>query len=384
MYAPLPSALKPARVLFLSRGEGSVRMDVKALRGLGVTHCVHESETAKAILLLQEELSRRNKESGPKTPLRNPVDLVICDEQLADGPASALLFTLSKRPDLATQPVLVIASSSASAAALRAAGVYVIQRPYKPRELARMMQKAMSPMRRRLAESAFARAAEGKRLSIGPRAAAARAKAAAAPMTTSDWYRQGLDALKNGNAGPAEHAFLQVLERQEDHVGAALGLARICRGRDDVKAMRGWLVRAAAASLRLGDRQRAAAIAAMLPETMRHNIFAHEAAAHMEQGAYRPAALSFLDAGKDRPEIPIHTQIARVCVLTPKPEESMTRLCGAFDGLGHTATASFLRRRLLDYAPYDAARKPSWLDKYPLLKEAVSVAAYTAWAWKSL
>lgn len=386
MYAPLPSALKPARVLFLSRSEASVRTDLKVLRGLGVAHCVHESESAKAVSLLREELARLREDNGAKRPTRNAVDLLVCDERLADGPASALLYALSKQPELAAQPVLVIASSPDSAAALRAADVYVIQRPYTCEELGRMMQKAMSPMRRRLSEAAFASAAERKGLRIGPKTGqtgAGRAREVhRSPLTTGDWYRKGLDSLETGRIGRAEQAFLQVLDRQEDHVGAALGLARICRGREDVKAMRAWLVRAAAASMRLGDRQRAAAIAMMLPEPMRHNIFANEAAAHMEHGAYRPAALSFLDAGRDKPEIPLHRQIARVCLLTPRPEESMNRLCGAFDGLGHTATASFLRRRLLDYAPYDGAGRPSWLDKYPLLKEAVSVAAFTARAWK--
>ena len=382
MYAPLPSALKPARVLFLSRSEGSVRTDMKTLRSLGVANCAHESLSAKAVTVLREELTRRREELGPEAAPANPVDLVICDERLADGPASALLYELSKIPELNAQPVLVIASSSDSASALRAAGVYVLQRPYTPEELRRMMQKAMSPLRRRLSEAAFAKAAEHKRLSIGPKAPATPKAPAPGPATTSDLYQKGLDAMKAGQVRRAEQAFVQVLERQEDHVGAALGLARICRARDDVKAMRGWLVRAAAASMRLGDRQRAAAIAAILPESMRANIFAHEAATHIEQGEYRPAALSFLDAGKERPEIPMHRQIARICLLTPKPEESMNRLCGAFDGLGHKTTAAFLRRRLLDYDPYAARGRPSWLDKYPLLKEAVSVAAYTAWAWK--
>lgn len=201
-------------------------------------------------------------------------------------------------------------------------------------------------------------------------------------MTTGDWYRKGLDALKSGRPRSAESAFLQVLKRQEDHIDAALGLARICRARDDAKGMRQWFVRAAAAGRRQGDMTRAEAISAMLPEEVRRNIFAHEAAAHIESGAYRLAALSFLDAGKARPEIPLYRQIARICLLTPKPDVNMDLLCGAFDELGRKATSSFLRRRLLQYTPCHAHPKPSWLDKYPLLQETVSVAAYAACAWK--
>lgn len=382
MYAPLPSALKPARVLFLSRSKASVRTDVKALRGLGITQCAHESESARAVLLLQDEQARRQKESGAKTGGCNAVDLVICDERLADAPTSALLYEMSKKPALSAQPVLVIASSSASASGLRAAGVYVLQRPYRPEELGRMIQKAMSPMRRRLNEAAFAKAADSNRLSISPKIPRSLNATAPKPLTANDWYRKGIDALKSGRPRSAEQAFLQVLKRQEDHIDAALGLARICRAHDDAKGMRQWFVRAAANGRRQGDMSRAEVISAMLPEEMRRNIFAHEAAAHIERGAYRLAALSFLDAGRERPEVPLYQQIARTCLLTSTPEANMNLLCGAFDELGRKATASFLRRRLLQYAPCHPRPKPSWLDKYPLLKETVSVAAYAACAWK--
>lgn len=382
MYSPLPFALKPARVLFLARSEGSVRMDAKALRGLGVQHCAHESESGKALALLVEESARRKRENDSGPIAGNAVDLVICDEQLADVPASVLLYQLSRNPELSAQPVLVLASSSASAASLRAAGVHVLQRPYSADELGRAMQKAMSPLRGRLAEAALTKASAEKGLLLSPKAPAAPKKEKARPLTTSDLYAQGLAARKNGRVREAEGLFLRVLDRQEDHVGAALALARICRARDDIKGMRVWLVRATAASLRLGDKGTAESIAAILPEAMRRNIFAHEAAGHIEQGEYRPAALSFLDAGRDRPEIPLHRQVARVCLLTPKPDESMHRLCGAFDKLGHNATAAFLRRRLLSYEPYEETQKSSWLDNYPRLQEAFCVAAYTAKVWR--
>lgn len=384
MHTTLPLSLKPERILFLSRSESSVRMDLMALRGLGVRHCMHESDSTRAIRLLRDGRPQRKKNSGAGSGRAGNVDLVVCDERLADVPAFALLTELSKNPELGARPVLLIASSSASASAFRALGVTVLQRPYTPTELARMMQKAMSPTHRGLDPAAFAKAARAKDFGVPCSPKTTPKKTAPVLMTTSDWYRQGVEAFEAGSPQTAGKAFARVLRRQEDHVGAALGLARICRADGDSKGMRGWLVRAAAASLRQADKAGADIIAAMLPEHMRRNIFVYEAAGHMEQGAYRPAALSFMDAGTERPEIPMHRQIARICLLTPKPEESIRRLCGAFDGLGHVTTAAFLRHRLLDYVPYEGHGNPSWLDKYPRLKEAADVALHTAHAWNGV
>lgn len=384
MYAPLPSALVPTRVLFLSRSESSVRMDVRTLRGLGVNSFTHLAEAPLALAWLEKERERLDaaRTGEEKKPPQNCVDLLICDESLGDVPAAQFLYQLSLSSALRAQPVLALTASSASSAALRAAGVYVLQRPYTPADLKRMMQKAMSPLRRRLHGPAFEKASARTSLAIRPKEPTAARQAAPPPMTTSDWYKKGMEHLKKGAMRPAGYAFAQVLERKEDHVGACLGLARVYRAEEDVGNMRRYLLRAAAASLREGDKVRAAAIRAMLPASMRDNIFALEAADHMEEGSYRMASLSFLDACRERPDIPLHRQVARACFMMARPEECMKELCAAFDRMGHKATAVALRRRLLDYQPFSLEADSSWLDKYPRLKEAVSVAAYTAWAWK--
>ena len=360
-----------------------MRMDVKTLRALGVNGFMHLAEASSALDYLGIERERLDavKAANGKIPAANCVDLVICDEQLGDAPASHFLYNLARSPALSSQPVLVLTASSESSAGLRAAGVYVLQRPYTPADLKRMMQKAMSPLRRRLHGPAFEQASYRARLTIKPRESTA-AKRPPPPMTTTDWYQKGLACLKQGDMRAAEYAFSQVLERRDDHVGACLGMARVFRAGEDGKNMRRYLLRAAAASLREGDKLRAAAIKDMLPQDMRNNIFALEAADHMEEGSYRLAALSFLDAGKERPEVPLHRHIARACFMMPKPEECMRELCAALDGMGRKTMARALRWRLLSYQPFSLDPNASWLDKYPRIKEVVSVAAYTAMAWK--
>lgn len=377
MYAPLSSAETSPRVLFLARSESSVRMDMSTLRSLGVTALTQRSTSSAALAFLEQE-------HAAPGPSGHAVDLVICDEQLGDLPASAFLYRLAQLPAMQTQPALVLSGSSSNARALRAAGVYVLERPYTPQDLARMIHKAMSPKRRLLRPTLFEAAAERKKLPLQAKEPPKPRAVAKGPMTTSDWFQKGQEHLAANDLSPAEYAFLQVLQRQEDHVEACLGLARVHKARKDGKAMRRALLRAAAACTRQGDKPRAEAIIAVLPESMRGNIFMHEAIALMEENAYRHAALSFLDADRTSPEVPLHRIVSRACLLMPKPDESLTRVCEAFESVGHKAIAHALRRRLLSYSPYEEQGVPSWLDKYPKLKEAVSVAGYAAWAWKQV
>jgi tetratricopeptide (TPR) repeat protein len=265
---------------------------------------------------------------------------------------------------------------------VRAAGVYVLERPYTPQDLSRMVQKATSPRRRILRPHAFEQAAQKKSLPLLAKSASKPRRPLPGPLTTSDWFRKGIACLEAGDLTAAESAFDRVLRRQEGHADACLGLARVRRARKDQPGMCRALVRAAAACARKGDRLRADAILDVLPEHMRDNLFTREAIACMEEDEYRLAALSFLDANRDNPEKTLHRIISRACLLMPKPEESMNRLCAAYDGLGHRDTARTLRKRLLAYDPYEEQELSSWLDRFPRLKEAVSVAGYAAWAWK--
>ncbi len=387
MYAPLASALRPSRMLFVSRKGDSVRMDMKHLREAGVTHSARAVTSADAMAFLEKERARATQKPGYPAP--NAVDIVVCDEQLESSPASVFLYELAQHPDLRGQPVLVLAASEKSARLLRLAQVCVLERPYTQEQLTAALQKAMSPMRVRLCPKLFIEA-EKQGLSITSKARSAKPLGDPKPLTTSDWYEKGADCLKRQDYCEARKAFTTVLERREDHLEACLGLARICQIEGNLEGVRGFLLRAAAGCLRNEDDARAAHIAAMLPYHMRGNILVQEAALRMRSGEYRAAALGFLKAAEQKkPEQSLNNLVARACLLTDTPEQCMRELCAALAGLGHTLTAKTLHRRLLEYpqVKFDEqderqTNTPAWLDKYPRLREVVSVASFAAWAWK--
>lgn len=381
MYAPLSAALRPVKVLFLSKNESAVRSDVRALKGLGVGTFIYAAGQEELLAFLEQE--DKEKRSGLKGA-KDMVDVVLCEDTLHGAPVSVCLYALAQRPALRVKPLLVLAACPQRAAALRKAGVEVLERPYAEQDLRHALQKAMSPLRRLLSPRSFEEAAKSDGLVLAVTKKQPARPARPGPMTTGDLFNSGMARLKKQEYDGAAKAFEQVLERREDHVGAALGLAKARQGLGDAPGLQRALLRAAAACLRKDDKERATAIAAMLPKGMRDKIFMHEALSRMDEGAYRQAALSFLDARTEQPDTPLHRIIARACLMTAKPEQGMARLCDALDGLGHGLTAKTLRRRLLAYAPYQAQEAPSWLDNYPLLRDVVSVASHTALAWRQL
>jgi hypothetical protein len=414
--------------------ESALRLDIKALRAFGAREitCLNEASGIVDFLEKQRALEvtsclRQGKAVDAKRVV-NGADLVICDEQAAGLHATALLYEIFTRPALRTQPYLILSSTAASAARLRAAGLHVLERPYSPDGLCDAVRKAMSPLRRLphpdeflslaappaglsasfgLARNGTARvgqcesfrpdsqatpdtAGSGMRETARSAAAPSRPtekrrqtamrKNAGAP-TTSELFNRALGRLKDGDADGAEQGFLEVLRRQKEHVGAALGMARISRARRGGENTRKWLVRAAAAAQRGKDGERLAHIGEMLPSGIRNNIFLHEAVGHLLDGDYREAVHSFLDAEKAAEDMPLHGIVARGCLLTGHPEENMGRVCDALLKLGRKDEALKLRRRLLDYSPQDAQRdcRP---PRFPLLAEALHAASFAVWAWK--
>ena len=366
----------PARLLFLCKSESAVRMDTKSLRSLGIAKISYTSNISGAL----KYLARKANSVGNQTTLPAPADIIVCDEQLADAPASVFLYTLTGRPDLNRMPVLVIASEAKSAKLYRTAGVCVLERPYTPSQLGIALKKAIS-LSRPLDAALFEEAGRNG-LCLQARKRPAK-KTAARPVTTTDLYKQGMELLKRHEYEAAREMFQKVLARQEDHLEACLALARAYQGENNTQGVRHSLVRAAAVCLRNKDTNRASHIASMLPAGMRENIFAQEALVRMLSGEHRAAALSFLEAGRQKPDQPLHSMIARACLLTTRPEAYMSQICEALEGLGYKPTANELRHRLLEYPEFrGTAARSSWLDRYPRLKEIVSVASYTAWAWK--
>ncbi len=380
MYAPLPAAVTPARILVLSRGESSVRIDMALLRAIGARGIVHHTRMEEAVDLLLACEETAEKPARPH-PDRRPFDVVLCDAEFEDGSAVDFLLRLADNPFLNSQPVLVVAGGPGQAAALGQARISCLERPYTQKQMSDALAKAMSPMRPKLAAYLLAAAKPARH----PACSRPRMDGAgkAGTVTTSDWMRKGMASLRGNDPRAAEAAFLRVLDRQDDHPEASLALAQIRLAREEGREARHMLLRAAAGCLRRGEKERAESIAALLPAHMRGDkLFVHEAQARMEEGEFRAAALSFLEARRENPETPLHSLLARAAALTPDPEDTLRNMCDAYERMGHKATAGGLRKRLLHNSMADEEEGPHWLDKFPALQEIVRVAAYTAHVWR--
>ena len=376
MYAPASSAYLPARVVFLSAREQGVRTDTRTLRSLGVRgirHIASGQEFLKELEQAPTQESTTIRETGV-------VEALVCDERLEDMSALVFLRSLAAMPSRRNMPVVVLTSSPEACENYRSTGVQCLVRPYAEEDLAEALNRALSPMRCPLRKDVLDAL-------VGESASERKEKKPhgekSAVETTTDLFNRGLEALRKNAPKNAEAAFLEVLKRREDHVEACIGMARIHRSRGEMAEMQRFLLRAAAASLRQGDKTRAGSICNLLPEHMRGGaIFIYEAIARMEEGEYRAAALSFLDVCREYPNMRLHAVLARGCQFTQRPEESIKKLCNAYESMGHDVTAKKLRQRLLYSRETSYEEGSSWLDRFPRLKEVVSVASVTAWAWK--
>jgi hypothetical protein len=368
MYAPAASARLPASILYLARREPSVRTDAAVLRSLGLRSVTPVAAGKDALALLEEG---RFAGGG----------VLICGERPADTPLLPFLQALAARPSLRATPLVVLAASESAARALRGAGIQALARPYAADALAGALSKALSPLRRPLDKTVLDGLA---RFFPERRTSRPSPKAPAPPLILSDLCARAWERLRRGAFDPAEADFREILRRREDHPEACLGLARLYRERGDAGAVRRFLLRAAAAALRRGEKERAGAIAALLPEEMRGaGLYMHEALARLEEGDARAAVRSFLELCQALPGARLHAVLARACQLTAQPEENLLKLCAAFESLGRADTARKLRQRLLPRTgPSPAEETPSWLDRFPRLKEAAGVASFALQAWR--
>jgi hypothetical protein len=394
MYSPPPKAPGLETALVIARSESAVRMDVKILRALGAKRLIYAHTQAEAFEIMDRERTARARflrkagETGDSAI--NAFDLALCDDTAGDRPVLAFLNELSLDSGFNTQPILVLTGEAQTFATLRAAGLAVLLRPYSADQMREAAQKAADPLRRPLRPetltAAAAKTTVKKESESSVRPAAREKTNGQRPLQsillTSELFNRGRARLLAGDAGAAEQLFLQVLQRQSEHTGACTGLARVCRIRGDAEGIHKWLIRAAATCLRAGDKERLTRIAELLPAGLRNNIFVHEAIGRVRDGAYREAALSFLDAEKIAGDIPLHRLVARACLMSQHPEGDMRKVCDALQSLGYKDEAQALRKRLLDYKPFETGQSASWLDSFPLLKDAVHVASYTLWAWK--
>ena len=384
MQAPRRSALIPDRTLLVSDGEQNMAIEVHTLCSIGTKGLFHAATTGEALVFLQKKLR-----SGAA-----PLDILICDELLADRSIAFFLHSLASTPEYRDLPVLVVSRSDASARALAAIGLTVLARPYSQKDFAEAVARAMSPMRQPLSPA---------RLEVFCRAEARK-------PTKNQWrslktmenslslVEAGVQRMQARDFRGAERVFLEVLRHDEDCVEACLNLARIARQREDNETLTHYLVRAATECTIHRRYRHAEAIRALLPKKVLQNgIFLAEACRQMERRNFQKAALNFLEHCKEHKKVPLYAVLARTAQLTSSPAEHLAQLCKAYADLGFESVSRKLSARLLSEDPkvqrhenstalprkVDSEEDASWLDAFPLLRDVVDVACYTARLWKT-
>ena len=399
MQAPRRSALIPAKVLLVSDGEQNMAVEVHALNGIGTKSLFHAATTGEAFVFVQKKARQHtgnpvgllaDSQARPKT---RPLDILVCDELLGDRSIAFFLHSMALAPETRDLPVLVIARSDASAKKLAGCGLSVLARPYSQKDLAEAVAKAMSPMRQPLSPTrlgAFCRAETKKPTKNHWRSL----KTIQNSLSLVD---AGVQRMQAKDYKGAERIFMEVLRNDEDCVEACLNMARIARHRGDDAALTQYLVRAATECQIHRRLRHAEAIRALLPKkVLQQGIFLAEACRQMEKRNFQKAALNFLEHCKEHSNMPLHAVVARAAQLTNAPAEHLARLCSAYTDLGFEAVSRKLSARLLSEDPkvqrcegdlrfsgkQYAEESESWLDSFPLLRDVVDVACYTAKLWK--
>ncbi len=365
----------PERIIFLARNESSVRTDTATLRALGVNSIVFVTDAAKAVAALAELQKRRPHLANAILP-----NLIVCDEYVGNTHIFNFLHSLGQHGALQCLPILVLASAPQTVTALQSIGIAALIRPYTQETLTKSIAQANAAFAQEVQWQALA----SLKKKLHSPASGATKRQPTAMLTTSDWCNKGIKHYQQGELSLAAQAFKAAIARQEDHVDANLGLACIYNKQNNTEKMNYRLLIAAAGATRQGLHAKAEAIMEKLPQKYQHGcIFTHEATQHLQTEEYQSAALSFLDAARTQKETPLHSIIARSSHFTPNPEQTLRELCVAYERMGHTTTAKGLRKRLLN-GTVNTLQQPtaSWLDNFPIVRDVLHVASFTAHAWK--
>ena len=409
MQAPRRSALIPAKALLVSDGEQNMAVEVHTLSSIGTKNLLHAATAGEAFVYVQKKArsqagSQPGNQPGFQTgsqsgyrfgsaPRATPLDILVCDELLDDRSIAFFLHSMASAPETRDLPVLVVARSDASAKALAGCGLTVLTRPYSQKDFAEAVVRAMSPMRQPLSATrleAFCRAEARKPTKNHWRSL----KTIQNSLTLVE---AGVQRMQAKDYKGAERIFLEVLRHDEDCVEACLNMARIARHRGDDAALTQYLVRAATECKIHRRFRHAEAIRALLPKkVLKEGIFLAEANRQMGRRNFQKAALNFQEHCKEHKNVPLYALVARAAQLTTSPAEHLARLCNAYADLGFGEISRTLSARLLSEDPKvqrnwsdmpisgqqrrdDDGR---WLDSFPLLRDVVDVACYTARLWK--
>ena len=400
-----------ANVLLLAEDESRVSLDRAVLRRLGIARVRFLSRGQDALRVL--------KSLRQEFP---PLDMVICHERLADMTGFAFLQSLRQDAALRDLPLVLLAGNRESAVArsvLGFGGCSLLARPYTQDEALAALSQAQA-RKGIVCATALAPAAPSALLKkvlplsasvaghntgqpvleapapVLPLEGASNAAVAPkdfepaarpAPYSGSGvemLFRKGFAAMRAGDTAIADQTLRRVFDLDPFHAEACIALSKIHNGLGLEKESQIWLCRAGVACLRRHEPGRAHDIFSRLPRVKDgSNPLVPEATRLLQEGESRAAAFAFLEAQSLEPERPLHTLIGRACLFTEAPEKAMRSLCKALAHEGYESTARSLQNRLFSDVPAREQVLPSqFWDRFPLLRDIVSVASFTFSAWR--
>ena len=379
--APFPAIT----ALLLAEDESCLALDRKMLRRLGVSQMQFFASGRKALDHLQALASANGPDGAPV-----PVDMLICNERLADMTGLRFLSHVRSMSGLAGLPALFLVSNGDSTVAIAARATKscaVLARPYTMDQAETALSLAAQPEARHaplvLPASFVDRFAPGAPAGEGrePLLKRSAAKSSKAPGETA--LQEGLSALQRGDAVAADRLLHGSYQTDPGRVETCLALSRLYAFLHKEKEELMWLCRAGVLCLKRGEKARAGNILSRLPRgKIGQDPLLIEAGLALQEGEAKAAALSFLEAHKLDPSRPLHALIGRTCMFTPAPEEHMRELVQALSRAGHHATAGKLHWRLLQPPKEEDAADSGFLANFPLLQDIVSVAAHTFKTWR--
>ncbi|GHV54098.1 response regulator [Deltaproteobacteria bacterium] len=370
------------RALLLAGEESCLSLDRKVLRRLGADISHFFSSGRKALDYLA---------SHAQASAAADINMLVCNERLEDMTGLQFLSALRSHQALKTMPALFLVGNQASATAIAAKAsnsCSVLARPYTPDQAEVALALAQTPetlhaplvLPSSFIDSFGARRARGK--SDTPLLRGRNAPKT--PQSAGELrLREGLAAMKSGNWAEAGRLLLASFTEDPERVETSLALSRVCSCLNKEGEELQWLSRAVGLCLKRGEGSRAAQLINRLPRGKEGQTpLLHEAGMFLRIGETKAAALSFLEAHKLEPSQPLHALIGRTCLFTPAPEEHMRGLVKAFVNTGHDATAAKLQAQLLQPAKNREEEQGGFFDRFPLLGDIVSVAAFTFKTWR--
>lgn len=369
--------------LLLAEDEAGLALDRKVLRQIGIVNTQFFSSGRKALDHL------RLLASGDTRSATRNESLIICAERLEDMTGLHFLTHVRSLPGASDIPALFLVGNGQSTTALAAkasGSCAVLARPYSPDQARNTLLAAMQPESRHapmvLPPSFIDRFGAGK--NDGAKQPILRRPAPKPSLNRGEAaLQQGLTALQRGDLTAADRLLHGCRQADPGNSEVCLALSKLYAAQNKEAEELAWLCKAAVLCLKRGERVRAGNIISRLPRGRAGQApLLAEAGLALRDGETKAAALGFLEAHRLDPSQPLHALIGRTCMFTPAPEEHMNDLVRGLTACGYGATADKLRWRLLQPPKTETEERSSFLDRFPLLCDIVSVATHTFKAWR--